>query len=91
MPMPSTSPAPALVISIAGVPSYPGCVVPSIITVSTMASSPTVSAIVCGGGPGMSKWITSGPGVVFVRNSASRSEPGPESFVFVTPRSGAAL
>jgi hypothetical protein len=40
--------------------------------------------IVCGPGPGMLKWISSNPAWVWESRIAWRSEPSPESFVFVT-------
>src|SRR5215831_9077946 len=53
-------------------------------TGSVIQGSAVSKLIVCRPAPGMLKLIVSVPGVLLADVMASRSEPGPESFVLVT-------
>ncbi len=68
-----------------GVPAYPGCVVPSMMTGSEIAGSGAPRSIAKGPGPGMSNAIVSRtPTLAFESVIACRSEPGTPSTAVVT-------
>ena len=62
----------------------PGWLYPSIVTASVIAGSGVSGEIVCTPEPGMLNVIVSAPAVPFAATIASRREPAPVSFVFVT-------
>ncbi len=76
------APAPAPSSSIKGVPVYPGCVVPSMVTGAVIAGSGERMSIVFWPVP-MAKAIVPPP-CASAFPIASRSEPGPESAAVVT-------
>lgn len=81
---PSTLGVPALVplSRMSGEPAKPGCVVASIVTGSVTDGSADVGAMVCAPPPPMLKSMTSAPALA--SRIAWRSDPAPESLVFVT-------
>jgi hypothetical protein len=71
--------------SITGLPSYPGCVVPSIVTGAVMGGSAVLStSSLFAGAPGILNLMMSWPGVLLALRIAVRSEPIPLSLVVVT-------
>src|SRR4030095_7866528 len=68
-----------------GFHANPGCVVPSIVTLSLrLGSDTTTGVIVLGPGGAMLKAIRSAPGLALAKAIAFRKLPAPESAVVVT-------
>src|SRR5713226_5773781 len=74
----------APLISMRGLPTYPGWVVPSIVTPAS-ASGRASSGVIVRGVLGMLN-ATMPPAAEFASRIACLSEPGPLSFVFVTEK-----
>ena len=82
---PSPPPASPPVISMIGVPPYPGCDSPSISTAPVIAGRGESGAIVCTPVAGMAKsMVLVAPVTALESRMAWRSEPGPLSAVVVT-------
>src|SRR2546425_387665 len=79
-PLPATELLPSSVII--GIPAYPGCVRPSIVTVSVIAGRTAI--ILRGPDPGILNAMRSAPELALASRIAWASEPAPEDAVLVT-------